>query len=114
MKAGFESDPQHFRQSMRDPSMRDMKRKINGSRDFLWTRKVLLRDNVKHSSSQNVETTSLSARRKQRGEKTWAKECSKPYRNRPLLACLQVTIYLTQIMVTNSRQDSQVRAFSNE
>ena len=28
MKAGFESDPQHFRQSMRDPSMRDMKRKL--------------------------------------------------------------------------------------
>ena len=28
MKAGFESDPRHFRQSMRDPSMRDMKRKL--------------------------------------------------------------------------------------
>ena len=28
MKAGFESDPQHFRQSMRDPNMRDMKRKL--------------------------------------------------------------------------------------
>ena len=28
MKAGFESDPQHFGQSMRDPNMRDMKRKL--------------------------------------------------------------------------------------
>ena len=60
---------------------------IARSRDFLWTRKVLFRDNVEHSSGQNVETTSLSARQKGRVETTWVKECSKPYRNRPLLAC---------------------------
>ena len=42
---------------MRDPSMRDIKKEFNGSRDFLW--KVLLRDNVEHSSGKNVETTSL-------------------------------------------------------
>ena len=44
---------------MRDPSMRDIKKEFNGSRDFLWTRKVLLRDNIEHSSGKNVETKSL-------------------------------------------------------
>ena len=69
--------------------MRDMKKKeFNGSRDFLWTRKVLLRDNVEHSSSENVETTSVNARQKRRGGKTWVKECSKPYRNSPSLAAV--------------------------
>ena len=53
------------------------KKEFNGSRDFLWTRKVLLRENVEHSLSENVETTSVSARQKRRGEKTWVKECLK-------------------------------------
>ena len=86
MKARFQSEPQHLKQSMRDPSMRDIKKKeFKGSRDFLWTRKVLLRDDVEHSSRKNVETTRVSARQKRRGEKTRVKECAKPYRNSPVL-----------------------------
>ena len=61
------------------------KKEFKGSRDFLWTRKVLLRDDVEHSSRKNVETTRVSARQKRRGEKTRVKECAKPYRNSPVL-----------------------------
>ena len=51
---------------MRDPSMRDIKKEFNGSRDFLW--KVLLRDNVEHSSGKNVETTSLKRDKRDKSE----------------------------------------------
>ena len=61
------------------------KKEFKGSRDFLWTRKVLLRDDVEHSSRKNVETTRVSARQKRRGEKRRVKECAKPYRNSPVL-----------------------------
>ena len=74
---------------------------IARSRDFLWTRKVLFRDNVEHSSGQNVETTSLSARQKGRVEKTWVKECSKPYRDRPLLACFRSPCTVPRLWLLN-------------
>ena len=46
---------------MRDLSMRDDKKEFNGSRYFLWTCSGMLRDNVDHYPSKNVETTSFSA-----------------------------------------------------
>ena len=74
------------------------KKEFKGSRDFLWTRKVLLRDDVEHSSRKNVETTRVSARQKRRGEKTRVKECAKPYRNSPVL----VVVHNSPVLVVDN------------
>ena len=78
------------------------KKEFNGSRYFLWTCSGLLRDNVDHSPSKKRWNNKLQREPKRSGEKTWVEEWSKPYRNRPLLACCRSPYTIPRLLLLNA------------